>query len=731
MSFRPAERRTLSLAALAAFVVLTTAVLTAIIFPEYGAGLDLSEGDLAPRTVLASRNFTYESEALTDQRRDEAELAVQDLVEYDPSVQALQASRLDASLAEITNIRRRKSLPESERRALLAELEGAVLSPQARSDIVSFTDGQWEDVQLEVSQILEESLAQPLAANDVGVLVASLPQQIDPSFNGAQARVVEEMLSNLLAPTLVVDEEASAEARQEARENVIPVIVAYSEGQVVVAEGQRIDAATLETLRESDAIGGGFEVADFLAVATLSLLAATALGLYLATSPLSGVEDWRGLTLVGLVVAITVTAAKFAAPLVLPDTDRQYLLYALPVAAAPMLLASLFSLGLGVVVTPIVALLASFAAVYAPEFTGSSITKPLEGVEMAMAFMFGSLAGVVMVHRAERLSRYAVAGIVVFAMTWLVLVVFWLLDVERAAEEVAWITLAAGVNGLLSPVLALAAFLALAMLLGVTTRLQLMELAQVSHPLLRQLQEQAPGTFHHSMVVGDLAERAAYEVGGDPLLARVGSYYHDIGKTVRPAYFIENQFQDGGNPHDSVEPLESARIIAGHTREGLELARRYRLPPAVRDFIPQHHGTRLVTYFYRKAAQADPAVSPSAFQYAGPKPQTKETAIVMLADSCEAVVRSASDRSQERIDQLVDEVIGERLAEGQLDECALTMRDLRKIAASFKTTLAAVYHQRIEYPEPTEIERRRLRSDAPALAPLVSVPMDGNNPPGS
>jgi putative nucleotidyltransferase with HDIG domain len=646
-------------------------------------------------------------------------------------VQAAQASRLDASLAEITNIRQRKSLPESERRALLAELEGVVLSPQARSDIVAFTDAQWDGVQLEASQLLEESLAQPLAVADVQDLVFALPQQIDATFNGGQARVVSELMTNLLAPTLVVDEEGTAAARQDARENVIPVIQTYSEGQVVVSEGQRIDAATLEALRESEAISGGFEVADFLAVGGIALLAAVALGLYLGTSAISGVEDWRRLALVGFVVALVVAASKFAAPLFLPDSDRQYLLFTLPVAAAPMLFASLLSLGLGMVTAPVLALLVTFAAVYAPEFTGSSITKPLEGVEMAMAFTFGSLAGAFVVHRAERLSRYAVAGMAVFLMTWLVLMVFWLLDVERGAEEVVWMTLAAGINGLLSPVLAVGAFVVLAMLFGITTRLQLMELAQVSHPLLRQLQELAPGTFHHSMVVGNLAERASYEVGGDPLLARVGAYYHDIGKTVRPAYFIENQFQDGGNPHDSVDPLESARIIASHTREGIELAKRHRLPAAVRDFIPQHHGTRLVTYFYRKAAQADPTVSPAAFQYPGPKPQTKETAIVMLADSCEAVVRSAADRSPDHVDRLVDEVIGERLAEGQLDECTLTLRDLHKIATSFKSTLAAIYHQRIEYPEPTDAERRILRAEVPALAQLASVPMDGNSPPGS
>jgi putative nucleotidyltransferase with HDIG domain len=265
-------------------------------------------------------------------------------------------------------------------------------------------------------------------------------------------------------------------------------------------------------------------------------------------------------------------------------------------------------------------------------------------------------------------------------------------------------------------VLAAGAFVTVGVLFGVTTRVQLMELSQLNAPLLRRLQDEAPGTFHHSVIVGNLAERAADLVGADALLTRVGCYYHDIGKVLQPGLYIENQM-GGASPHDEMSPEESAEAIQQHVREGAALARRQRLPARVQAFIPEHHGTRLVAYFYRKAAEDDPTIDPALFQYPGPRPQSKETAIVMLADSTEAVVRSSPDRSAQRIDQMVDEVIAERLGEGQLDDCDLTLRDLRTIAESFKSTMRAVYHPRVQYPQPTAVETRRRMLRLPLLTP--------------
>jgi putative nucleotidyltransferase with HDIG domain len=273
----------------------------------------------------------------------------------------------------------------------------------------------------------------------------------------------------------------------------------------------------------------------------------------------------------------------------------------------------------------------------------------------------------------------------------------------------------------------------LGLLFGITTRLQLLELAQLTQPLLRRLQEEAPGTFHHCLLVATMGERAATEIDADALLVRVGAYYHDIGKLAQPHMYIENQ-ADGANPHDSLDPKESAVLIQDHVYRGIELARQERLPLQVRAFVPEHHGTRLVTYFYRKAARLDPQIDPADFTYSGPRPQSRETAIVMMADSCEAVVRSSQQRDLETIDRLIDAVINERLGEHQFDDCDLTLRQLRTIGSSFKVTLRGVYHPRIEYPEPTDDERRRTRRSvrhdvSAAPAPVGQAPVDGSDLP--
>jgi putative nucleotidyltransferase with HDIG domain len=266
--------------------------------------------------------------------------------------------------------------------------------------------------------------------------------------------------------------------------------------------------------------------------------------------------------------------------------------------------------------------------------------------------------------------------------------------------------LAAAITGIVSGILAAGAFVTLGSLFGITTRVQLMELAQLNQPLLRRLQDEAPGTFHHSVILGNLAERAADLTGADSLLVRVGCYFHDVGKLRQPGYYIENQMA-GSNPHDQMDFRSSAQIVLRHVEDGLALAREYGLPSQVRDFISQHHGTGRAAYFYRRAAEADEGVDPSLFTYPGPKPQTREVAIVMLADSVEAVIRSSAERSPEQIDALVDEVIAERLAEGQLDESDLTLREIKIAAESFKSTLRGVYHPRLEYPAGTEEKRAR------------------------
>ena len=425
----------------------------------------------------------------------------------------------------------------------------------------------------------------------------------------------------------------------------------------------------------------------------------------------------RRMVLVAVTVAAVLIGARFALPAVTPDTDQRFFAFALPVATAAIVTACFADLSLAVLVAVAVGLFAVFVGGTAPQIAGSSYVGSLQSLELGMTYTAGGLAGAAVVYRANRVSRFAMAGVVVALTTAVVMVVFWLISAPRENVQLGWIAIAAAVHGLSAAVLAVGVFVVLAMVFGVTTRLQLMELAQAEHPLLRRLQEEAPGTYHHSMLVGALAERAAARIGADALLVRVGAYYHDIGKLAMPGNYVENMLDGAQSPHESMASVESARIIRAHVTNGLELARKYHLPALVRDFIPQHHGTRLVTYFYRQAVENGEAVDAKDYRYDGPRPQGREAAIVMLADSSEAVARARQDEGAGGLDQMVDSVFAERLAEGQLDECDITLRELQVVAASFKATLRAVYHPRVQYPSPTADEIATLaRGETPAIS---------------
>ncbi|MBL7662409.1 HDIG domain-containing protein [bacterium] len=236
------------------------------------------------------------------------------------------------------------------------------------------------------------------------------------------------------------------------------------------------------------------------------------------------------------------------------------------------------------------------------------------------------------------------------------------------------------------------------------TDIKLLELSSLDHPLLRELSVGAPGTWNHSIVMGQMSEAGSEAIGANSLLARVGAYYHDIGKTKKPEYFVENQADDE-NRHDKLTPSMSALIIKAHVKDGVEMAKEHKLPQAVIDFIPQHHGTSIIKYFYDKAvkdAANDEEVEEQHFRYPGPKPQTKEAGILMLADSIEASVRTLSDPTPARIQGVVQKMINNIFSSGQLDECDLTLQDLHQIAKSFTRVLTGIHHKRIEYSEPVE-----------------------------
>ncbi len=707
MDSRPSARQ-VSRPAAALFGLIVAASTVALVVPLFQFDRGVKVGDVASRTFTATHAKEYQSDILTEAEREERANAVpEESLPVDTSIRDQQVDRAARYVDSVRAIVSRSDLSAQQKQDQIANLSTPQpLANFERAALLNIDPGRLTAFRQMVSSGLATLLSAPLKKDDIDRAVTSYTdgvKDLTPG-NSDERNALIAVLRTFSVETFRVDQPATDAKREQARQAVPPVVRTFSSGQVIVTEGQEISAQDIEALKVTGVIDDGFDLYAVGGGVIIALGLGVLLGVYAYLFQPFQPPANRRMVLVAVTMAAVLIGARVALPVLTPDTSERFFAFALPVATAAIVAASFADLSLAVLIAVSVGLFAAFVGGTAPQIAGSSYVGSLQSLELGMTYTAAGLAGAAAVYRANRLSRFAMAGLAVAATSGLVMLVFWLIAAPRENVDLAWIALAAGTHGLASAVLAVGVFVVLAMVFGVTTRLQLMELAQADHPLLRRLQEEAPGTYHHSMLVGALAERAATRIGADALLVRVGAYYHDIGKLAMPGNYVENMLDGAASPHEALPSIESARIIRSHVTNGLEMARKYHLPSVVRDFIPQHHGTRLVTYFYRKAVEAGEAVEPKDYRYDGPRPQSREAAIVMLADSSEAVARARQDEGAPGMDAMVDSVFAERLAEGQLDECDITLREIQAVAASFKATLRAVYHPRVQYPSPTADE---------------------------
>jgi putative nucleotidyltransferase with HDIG domain len=423
---------------------------------------------------------------------------------------------------------------------------------------------------------------------------------------------------------------------------------------------------------------------DWRSLASNVLFAAaltSILTLYVGQMQQQVLRDRRHLALLILLIATTGVAARVTIP------GHVLTPYLFPMAALAMLISVLLDVQLAIVVTVVLSLFVGFVA-------GGSL-------DLTIYTLLGSLVAALMVARKERFSAFAWAAAAIAIVNAIVAASFRLLSPGYDLVGLLQLIGTGLANGILSSSLTFTTFFWLGGIFGITTPLQLVELTRPTHPLARKLLLEAPGTYHHSQMVGNLAERAADLVGADPLLVRVAALHHDVGKSLHPYFFIENQ-TNGENYHQQLDAKTSAQIIIGHVQDSLELGRKYRFPEPVLDIIAQHHGTSSVGlgYFYRQARkEATGEVNETDFRYPGPRPRTKEAAIVMLADGVEAATRAAASSSGSEIERIIRKLTNDRLVSGEFSECDLTLRDLEIICNAFIEVLQGVYHPRIVYPE--------------------------------
>ncbi|HKS91337.1 MAG TPA: HDIG domain-containing protein, partial [Tepidiformaceae bacterium] len=502
----------------------------------------LGVGDVAPRSLSAAHDASFVSQVATNAARDEqaAKIAADPTKYAKPpsaSVASAQVTAASQFLAQVAAIRDRTNLSLTEKQDQVNIIGGAPsVTSSTRATLVGLSDSDFADVRNRVTTslqaimdtpILPASNSQPQATAIDDVVQAYLRAHPVGNPTITQYSALVTVLDAFVIPNTTVDEAKLNAAEQQARNAVKPVSLSLTRGQTIVTQGDTIDAGVLEKLHAGGVIGGGYDFWDFSGGAIIAALFGLALAVYTWRFQPFAAPTYRRMLLVGLVIVAALAIERILFPVLMPDTRGHYLVFAIPVAAAAMVTAAFSDLSLAALVAALTGLFAVVIGGTNPELAGSSFSTSLQALALATTYTAAGLAGAIAVARAERLGRYALAAIAIALAAAAVMAVFWLIGTPRSNVTLGWIAVAAGVNGAASAAIALTIFILLAMAFGITTRLQLLELTQSDQPLLRRLQDEAPGTYHHSMMVGALAERGADRIGADSLLARAGAYYHD------------------------------------------------------------------------------------------------------------------------------------------------------------------------------------------------------------
>lgn len=667
-------RRRLQIGAVT-LIALTVIVATPNFFKTYGVLV----GKPSPRTIKAPHGVSFVDTARTQVLRKAAAGRVEGAYEVDPNAlvrvernvdgffaKAAAASARGGSLA--AKIRRLdngldvKMPRRAVRQAVMLDRESlALMRDRARRFVATFL----------ADKITTENIESKRQSMRLAAAAMDLPR--------ALGELVGSVAGVYLEPTYMLDASETGRLRQAAALAIAPVVVRKQRGETLVEEGKVVTPSDIEALEQEGLLGGAVGAKQVLGYALAVLMVVLTVSLYLEHYRRDIFDDTTRLTILALIVVGFALIVKVMSPFSSP--------FLLPFAAPAILAATLLGGRTSVITTLVVAVL-------------SFLMVP-EAALPVVILTIGSLAGALMLAKiVERRHVFVGAAVAIGIIGYL----------GVTSSFIAGLTFRESllngglglIGGLAGVVLGLGSLPLFESVFHVTTDLRLLELADPSQPLMQELMLNAPGTYNHSMVVGNLAESAAPFVGANPLKARVGAYYHDIGKLRRPLFFVENQLP-GQNPHDHTKPHLSCLIVTSHVKDGVELAEENNVPAEIVDIIGQHHGTSLVTYFYEEAKRRETKqqVNEEDFRYGSEKPRTPEAALVMLADIVEAAARTMRRPTPTRLEHLAKKLIKARLDDGQLDESGLTLGDLDQIGNHFAQALASIYHARVDYPQST------------------------------
>lgn len=492
---------------------------------------------------------------------------------------------------------------------------------------------------------------------------------------------------SLIVETEIINEELTKVRVEEAKASVEPIRIL--QGQVIVREGQVIDKEVYRQLEIAGLLTNQSPVKPMLGIILFVFVISAVIYMHFSTWKENTLVKRKSLVIVLVVFFLQVIIMKLIS-LIEPEFDL-LIAFLFPTALAAMLVKLLTNERLALMITIVNA---ATAGIILQDGYAAIIQ-----MEIALYILFGGLTSLYLLGNVSRRSTILGTSLGVAVSNLLFLTMYLLMtQTTYTITELIFYAVAAITSGVLSGALTIGLLPFFETAFGILSDIRLIELSSPNHPLLKRVLTETPGTYHHSVMVANLAETACESIGANGLLARVGCYYHDIGKTVRPGYFIENQHSDK-NPHDLLPPEKSREIIIAHAEDGAKLLEKYKMPPEIVAIAKQHHGTSLLKYFVFKARELGDDVNEGAYRYPGPKPQTKEVAIISIADSVEAAVRSMKEPTSEKIASLVRSIVSDKLNDGQFDECDLSMRELKQVERAICETLNGIFHNRIEYPE--------------------------------
>ncbi|MFW5979113.1 MAG: HD family phosphohydrolase [Halanaerobium sp.] len=636
----------------------------------------VSKVDNLFEAVVAERNFFYNNKITTAEEGEEeqdSETANNDEQESEEQ-EKLTAEEIDElnqeEIEEIINLVKNEIDYE--------------LSDESLGFLISLSEEKLTEIQEGTLELLENKLDSRILPSDLSAARDDLRQRaMELDIPRSERLAAAEIAETVIAANMFLNEEATADRRQQAISDVEAVEKSVRQGEIIVRKGDVVTETDIDILERLGLQKTGINYYNIAGRIMISFILVLLLGFYFYKYQKDVWQDNSKLLLIELLILTVVFFAK-----ILTLFQNPFVNFMVPTAMASILLTVLIGSDTALITTLFISLLV--APIYDMNFN------------IVLTSFLAGLIGIFSVSRVKERGDIIRAGLNVSLILVFLIGGLSLMQQNQDWSYLIW-SIAGGIaNGLIVGVLANGLLPYLEDLFDMTSSVKLLELSNPSQPILKRMLVEAPGTYHHSVIVGNLAETAAEDVGADSLLARAAAYYHDIGKLKRPYFFSDNQF-GGENPHDKTSPNLSALIIKSHVKDGVEMAEENGLPAKIIDIIKQHHGTNLISYFYQQALQDNKHddIEKKDFRYDGPKPQSKEAAIIMLADITEAAIRSKNfnKNNHDRIEGFVRGLVKDKLIENQLDQSNLTLSDLDTIVKSFVKVLTGIYHQRVEYPE--------------------------------